>query len=338
MKRVPRLGRLVRLALPHAFELDPVRVVLQGPDAPAALERLIAESMSSSDARLRLAGFYPLFGAVLLSGGHDLPSAFAARLRVALIHERARCEAIAAIAGRAFAALDAAGISPTLVGGCAFAAHYPDPAHRHCHDLDLLVDDPAQAIRALAEAGFEPGTDRNHPHCVRDRSGFPLVLHRPDGVPLQTTMADTWLGRCRLGEAAALVGRRCSDIVDGGPRARRALVDVAVLARNLEASKLATACAAQGSSLATWAVLDLLNELGLDRPDLTDILADRAEPASPVQLLLRAVHTRRQRPLDLLAAASPIRDLPAILLAGARLARRRPGAAFRRLAAWLRPA
>ena len=78
-----------------------------------------------------------------------------------------------------------------LMKGPEVAAHYPVPSDRPYRDLDLLVEDPAAAHRALTEAGFvqvaDPALfDRSHHHLTPLMwPGAPLVveIHRRPSRP-----------------------------------------------------------------------------------------------------------------------------------------------------------
>lgn len=76
--------------------------------------------------------------------------------------------------------------SMLLMKGLEVGERYPDPALRPLRDVDLLVDDPQRAQRALIDAGFQPVgeddgyyADRHHLRPLH-LPGFPIVveLHR----------------------------------------------------------------------------------------------------------------------------------------------------------------
>lgn len=104
-------------------------------------------------------------------------------LRLARAREQLRTESVQQICEKVLRDLSSDGISPIVIGGMAVAETvYPDPAARHCHDLDLLLPteqmDAASGI--LARSGFRPTTrtgasasSRWHIHS----SKFPIGLH-----------------------------------------------------------------------------------------------------------------------------------------------------------------
>lgn len=75
-----------------------------------------------------------------------------------------------------------------VLKGPEVASRYPDPALRPYHDLDLLVDDPRGAHRALVAAGCSVTTERLAPHHELPLA-FPdlpvmIELHRSPKWPL----------------------------------------------------------------------------------------------------------------------------------------------------------
>ena len=102
-------------------------------------------------------------------------------LRTARVREQWRTREVRRITREVFERLDGSAIRFIVVKGILAAETlYPDPALRHCHDLDLLLprEQLAAGARALCEAGWrridEPSADSI---ALEHQSGFPVSLH-----------------------------------------------------------------------------------------------------------------------------------------------------------------
>ena len=103
-------------------------------------------------------------------------------LRTATLHAELRSETFFRICQEVLQTLAEAGLDPIVLRGAALAATtYPEPALRHCHDLDLLIPavDQDRAAAALTAAGLMPG---GAPTAAGSRSfyhlsGLPIMLH-----------------------------------------------------------------------------------------------------------------------------------------------------------------
>jgi len=96
-------------------------------------------------------------------------------LRAARVREQLRSEGVRELCRRTLGALAAAD-APAIVlrGVMAAETLYPDPALRHCHDLDLMIglEYMDAAALALEAAGFSRQTAR----VWRHSSGFPVSI------------------------------------------------------------------------------------------------------------------------------------------------------------------
>lgn len=110
-------------------------------------------------------------------------------LRTGFLREELRSRIYRTTLIQALSALNSAGVSVLVMGGASLGEWaYDDPALRHSHDIDLLVDDREieRARCALTEAGFaaEPSVEQTAPSVTRERTavmnhrnGLPVVLH-----------------------------------------------------------------------------------------------------------------------------------------------------------------
>jgi Uncharacterised nucleotidyltransferase len=136
-------------------------------------------------------------------------------LRAATLWEERRATRVRGILIEVLACLRRAGVSVVLLKGTALAeTAYPEFRLRHCHDLDLLVEEAAlpEAGRALAAAGFLPAVAGRE-----QRVGRSLAMRHADGLPanLHTSL---WTTKVR-GDAQASFLRRARVVEIGGERA-----------------------------------------------------------------------------------------------------------------------
>jgi hypothetical protein len=116
--------------------------------------------------------------------GREVPAELVADTRAAAV----RAMLARVVLGKARSAYGGAML---LMKGAEVAAHYPVPSDRSFRDLDLLVDDPAEAQRALTSAGFVQVADPTlfggyHHHLTPLMwPGVPLVVevHRRPSRP-----------------------------------------------------------------------------------------------------------------------------------------------------------
>ncbi len=148
---------------------------LVGSEPSRSIERLVSSATSLS----------PLAYARLREKGSEVPRAVWDQLRMAYVLESSRAQEVRRVSGRALQVLEEAGVTPTPLRGVVLAEqYYPDPALRHCHDLDLLVDPEGfpTAAAALARAGYArsegPDVSGSRAAQFTDPSGFPITLHR----------------------------------------------------------------------------------------------------------------------------------------------------------------
>jgi hypothetical protein len=144
-------------------------------ESSRSIERLVLSATSLS----------PLVYARLREKGAEAPRAMWDRLRMAYALESSRAQEVRRASGRALQVLEEAGVTPIPLRGVVLAELcYPDPALRHCHDLDLLVDPERlpTATSALTRAGFarsqSSDASRSRAAQFTDPSGFPITLHR----------------------------------------------------------------------------------------------------------------------------------------------------------------
>ena len=119
-------------------------------------------------------------------------------IRAAVLREELRAERFHRIAASVLTAVQDAGVTPHVSRGVALAATvYDAAAHRHCHDLDILIaaEQLARAAAALKSAGLRQIDVREASRLrgaantaadavLRHESGLHVMLHtRPFGPP-----------------------------------------------------------------------------------------------------------------------------------------------------------
>jgi hypothetical protein len=146
-----------------------------------------------SPAALRLHGVDLIAAARRRADGRSVPDDARARERTAAL----MALAAPVVLPRIRAACDG---RVMVMKGPEIAARYPDPSTRFFRDLDLLVDDPDGAQRALVSAGFVPLGDDHEYRGRRHLSplvwpGLPLAVevHRAPSRP-------SWLPAAPVGE------------------------------------------------------------------------------------------------------------------------------------------
>jgi len=124
----------------------------------------------------------PLLTASAAANGLRMDPATRSYLRAGMLREELRARRYRAITAEALAALDRMGQTVLVTRGAALAATvYREPAHRHCHDLDLLVAsaDVAGVAGALGQIGWKtsPAGRRGGGTRLRHQSGLEAALH-----------------------------------------------------------------------------------------------------------------------------------------------------------------
>jgi hypothetical protein len=113
-----------------------------------------------------------------------VPGEFRTALKAASLREELRWLTYRRLCGNVLSRLATAGIPFLVLNGAALAEQaYPEPALRHCHDIDLLVGacDPAALTACLSGIGFAPVGQRRSPERglrFEHDSGLPLAFHR----------------------------------------------------------------------------------------------------------------------------------------------------------------
>ncbi|MEA2297839.1 MAG: hypothetical protein QOF77_775 [Solirubrobacteraceae bacterium] len=210
-------------------------------------------------------------------------------LRSAFFAESLRSRAYREILDEVVGVLRAAEIRFLLVKGAAVGAlYYADPALRHAHDIEMLVEDVGVVGAALGPCRFGPaGAGLVH------ESGLPLRLHTrllgPAPLWESTTLA---AGAGTLDPAHALAlalvdaGGSCRWACDARMIVGAAQVDWSAFADAVIAVDAARAVHAQ----ARW----LVERLGVEIP--AAVLASLAVRQSPIERTLRAVRRRTVPP------------------------------------------
>jgi hypothetical protein len=153
----------------------------------------------------------PLLFAAFQRNGVEADHEFLTILRAASLREELRAQTYRRICRDLLSAFAATGISSIVLKGAALAdLVYAYPALRHCHDLDLLLEepDPSRAIGALSSLGFSL-LDRTTPlgewqdlQFVHE-TGLPLVLHRHlFRLPLYNAIAPEMQARSQIHHVA----------------------------------------------------------------------------------------------------------------------------------------
>lgn len=105
-------------------------------------------------------------------------------LRASQLREQLRWESYREILAGVLHTLAEANVSVVVIRGAALVETlYSSPAHRHCHDIDLLIEDePAKVVAALTRRGFRAASSRECSNIgdleLVHGSGLPVVLHR----------------------------------------------------------------------------------------------------------------------------------------------------------------
>jgi hypothetical protein len=127
----------------------------------------------------------PLLYAALKRNGISADPFLMTCLRTSRLREEIRAESYFRTCGEVLSALQQCHIRAIPLKGAALALGvYDHPGLRHCHDIDILVDeaDPYDVSERLAPLGFEIWQSRMSEHWedlkFKHRSGLPLEIHR----------------------------------------------------------------------------------------------------------------------------------------------------------------
>lgn len=136
-------------------------------------------------------------------------------LRASHFREQLRWESYREILARVLRSLTEADVPVVVIRGAALVETlYGSPAHRHCHDIDLLIkDEPAKAVAALSGQGFRAAPNREGSNIgdleLIHGSGLPVVLHRH---ALPTTSKIVRFERSRSQVVAGIASRVLSPV------------------------------------------------------------------------------------------------------------------------------
>jgi Uncharacterised nucleotidyltransferase len=183
--RPPPLAEALEILEPDAIDRLFLGICIGSPAAAhEAWERWTFERVdlpSLLRSRPRLRRLLPLFHWSISENGLSPDDDTLAILRAATLWEEKRSSGIRDVLGTTLNALDRAGVPVVLLKGVALAqTAYKRPGLRHCHDIDLLLDEMrlADAQAALIAFGFQLAADAISPRIVlTHQDGLPVTLH-----------------------------------------------------------------------------------------------------------------------------------------------------------------
>lgn len=157
----------------------------------------------------------PLLAVALGRHGAPADPRAATTLRTARFREELRTRAFRDVLASALSLLHAGGLHPLVVRGAAAAdTVYPDPALRHTHRIDLLLDGPdlGRAVNRLCAAGWtrteDPRAGDLYAETLVHGSGVPLRLSaRLLDPPYDDPPADELRSRSRIHAVAGVPAR-----------------------------------------------------------------------------------------------------------------------------------
>jgi hypothetical protein len=213
----PVLCDTLSVLLPTEQDTLLLRACLRADDAGreawcAWLERIGDPREELVHRRPMLIQFLPLLHLATTRYGVEVQSDLAFYLRAAYFREELRSQSYRNILHKVLRTLRDAGIDFTVLKGAALAGTvYDDWALRHCHDIDLLVDETSftPASRTLQNAGAgrpcaPPGMHDRHVRLLHD-SGLPIELHADlFRLPFYQGQTHLMLERRRLREIVGL--------------------------------------------------------------------------------------------------------------------------------------
>jgi hypothetical protein len=133
-----------------------------------------------TDVRSGFKRLLALLGCHLHELGVPLDDDIRQRLKAARVRETLRSDAARALGRDALQALASSEAHAVLLRGFLTAETvYPDPALRHCHDLDVLVPRERwpHAATVLGALGYRTLTESRTTMVFRHPSGFPISVH-----------------------------------------------------------------------------------------------------------------------------------------------------------------
>lgn len=194
----PLVETLRELVLPRDVDLLFLRSIFGRGDVARAAwiewKSIVADPLEALSARGRPPrSFLPLVHDALERNRIEEEAKLLTLVRSALLTERLRVERFGAIAHDALGALAGEEIVPIVLKGAATGpVYYREPAHRHAHDLEILVGPGGRrpAVRVLERTGFRRArTTATGETLLVDASGLPVRVHaslRPVGLELDT--------------------------------------------------------------------------------------------------------------------------------------------------------
>lgn len=181
----PFLTDSLSVILPTREETLLLRACLLPDEAGRAAWRKWQEQLGDPIQVLRADGqtlkrWLPLLQHSLHSNRVAAARPFQTLLRAAYLKEQLRCQAIRPIIQETVFSLRGDGIEPIVLRGIALAdTVYPDPALRHCHDIDLLVR--PMDLECLVHSGLTG----LRPDRLESGSGGSLIFVHESGLPVQ---------------------------------------------------------------------------------------------------------------------------------------------------------
>lgn len=242
----PLLETLRELVLPRDTDRLFLRSILGRDDSAREAwldwKSTVADPLGALQARDRpFRSFLPLVCDALERNGIGEDAKLLTLVRSALLTERLRAERFGVIAHDALGALVDAGIAPIVLKGSATGPlYYREPAHRHAHDLEILVGPGGRrsAARVLGRMSFRRvrTAARGEMRFV-DESGLPVRLHgslHSSGLPIvdveATVERELYGVPCRvLSRTASLVHTMLHALQSPSRASMRWIGDVAML-------------------------------------------------------------------------------------------------------------
>ncbi len=177
----------LRSMLPDSVRTSLLRACLEPEEIARPAWAGFAEAVGNpkaffEDEFVGIKALLPLIARALDRNGIDPGPQFMTYARVALVREELRNRIYREVLESTLSHLEPFVSRPLVLRGLALAeACYDEPAQRHNHGIELLVEERslADASRALVDAGYTPeGNGFAGAHrCHRHKSGLPVTLH-----------------------------------------------------------------------------------------------------------------------------------------------------------------
>jgi hypothetical protein len=194
-----------RAVLPTEEQTQLLRVCLHSGEparqAWRAWQEHVGDIASAARENGEIKGLLPLIYHSLRRNEIETDKDVLSTLRTAYAHEQLRHTAYREIFQNVLSAFAREGIAAIVLKGAALAdAVYDEPALRHCHDIDLLLEGPdlSRVARLLPALGFAPLNHDLGPTWqdaqAEHSSGLPLALHRSlfRVSPYNEAFGDVW--------------------------------------------------------------------------------------------------------------------------------------------------